>query len=44
MLDLADGNLNEEEKEEDNEGVFNKLKSVYLASGEEEEMPEFEVD
>ena len=44
MLDLSNGNLNEEEKDEDNERVFNKLKSVYLASGEEEEMPEFDVD
>ncbi len=44
MLDLSNGNLNEEEKDEDNEEVYNKLKSVYLASGEEDEMPEFEVD
>lgn len=44
MLDLSNGNFNDEEIDDDNKAIFQKMKEVYISSGEESELPEFEMD
>lgn len=44
MLDLCNGNFNDEEMDDDNKELFLKMKEVYISSGEESELPEFELD
>jgi hypothetical protein len=44
MLDLSNGNLNDEEMDDENKEIFQKMKEVYISSGEESDLPEFEMD
>lgn len=44
MLDLSNGNFNDEEMDEDNKTIFQKMKEVYISSGEESDLPDFELD
>lgn len=44
MLDLSNGNFNDEELDNENKEIFQKMKQVYITSGEELELPEFELD
>lgn len=44
MLDLSKGSFNDEELDNENKEIFQKMKQVYITSGEESELPEFELD
>ena len=44
MLDLCNGKFNDEEMDDDNKTIFQKMKAVYISSGEESELPEFQMD
>lgn len=44
MLDLSYGSFNDEEMDNENKEIFQKMKQVYITSGEESELPEFELD
>jgi hypothetical protein len=44
MLDLSNGNFNDEEMDDDNRLIFQKMKEVYISSGEESDLPDFELD
>lgn len=44
MLDLSNGSFNDEELDNENKEIFQKMKQVYITSGEESELPEFELD
>ena len=44
MLDLCNGIFNDEEMDEDNKTIFQKMKAVYISSGEESDLPEFQMD
>lgn len=44
MVDLSNGNFNDEEMDEDNKVIFQKMKEVYISSGEETDLPDFELD
>ncbi len=43
MLDLSNGNFNDEEMDDDNKVIFQKMKEVYISSGEETDLPDFEL-
>ena len=44
MLDLCNGIFNDEEMDDDNKTIFQKMKAVYISSGEESDLPEFEME
>jgi hypothetical protein len=44
ILDLCNGNFNDEEMDDDNRLIFQKMKEVYISSGEESDLPDFELD
>lgn len=44
MLDLSNGYFNSEEMDEDNKTIFQKMKEIYVSSGEESDLPDFELD
>lgn len=44
MLDLCNGNFNDEEMDDDNKELFQKMKEVYISSGEESKLLDFQLD
>ena len=44
ILMLIRGYFNDEEMDEDNKTIFQKMKEVYISSGEESDLPDFELD